>query len=167
LPPLAPAAGAQDSTSAIRTGGSAASVSTTGMPGRRGLHVGDVERQRLSRRRGTGDGISRRDTPPTARKGRAVVEITEGQGLDAAIERLVLDALDREPTIGAVCSIGGSDVATIRALKRRGRHTGCSSPAISTTIIGCWCTPARSRPCYIMSQSRPGRPDHSGARWMS
>ena len=54
-------------------------------------------------------------------QGRAAVKITEGQGLDATIERLVLDALDRDPTIGAVYSIGGGNVATIRAFEQRGR----------------------------------------------
>jgi LacI family transcriptional regulator len=53
--------------------------------------------------------------------GRAVVEIAESEGLDATIEQLVLDALDRDPTIGAVYSIGGGNVATVRAFERRGR----------------------------------------------
>jgi LacI family transcriptional regulator, galactose operon repressor len=55
-------------------------------------------------------------------QGRAAVKITEGQGLDATIERLVLDALDRDPTIGAVYSIGGGNVATIRAFEQRSRR---------------------------------------------
>jgi hypothetical protein len=38
------------------------------------------------------------------------------------MSRLVLDALDRDPTIGAVYSIGGSNVATIRAFEQRGRR---------------------------------------------
>ena len=50
------------------------------------------------------------------------MKITEGQGLDATIERLVLDALDRDPTIGAVYSIGGGNVATIRAFEQRSRR---------------------------------------------
>jgi LacI family transcriptional regulator len=33
-----------------------------------------------------------------------------------------MHALDRDPTIGAVYSIGGSNVATIRAFERRGRR---------------------------------------------
>ena len=53
--------------------------------------------------------------------GRAVVEIAESEGLDATIEQLVLDALDRNPDIGAVYSIGGGNVATIRAFEQRGR----------------------------------------------
>ena len=53
-------------------------------------------------------------------KGRAVVEIADSEGLDATIEQLVLDALDRDPDIGAVYSIGGGNVATIRAFERRG-----------------------------------------------
>lgn len=54
-------------------------------------------------------------------QGRPVVEIAESDGLDATIEQLVLDALDREPAIGAVYSIGGGNVATIRAFEQRGR----------------------------------------------
>ena len=54
-------------------------------------------------------------------KGRAVVDIAESEGLDATIEQLVLDALDRDPAIGAVYSIGGGNVATIRAFEQRGR----------------------------------------------
>ena len=50
-----------------------------------------------------------------------MVEIAESEGLDATIEQLVLDALDRDPTIGAVYSIGGGNVATIRAFEQRGR----------------------------------------------
>jgi LacI family transcriptional regulator len=56
-----------------------------------------------------------------ALQGRAVVEIAESEGLDATIEQLVLDALDRNPDIGAVYSIGGGNVATIRAFEQRGR----------------------------------------------
>jgi LacI family transcriptional regulator len=54
-------------------------------------------------------------------EGRAVVEIAESEGLDATIEQLVLDALDRNPDIGAVYSIGGGNVATVRAFEQRGR----------------------------------------------
>ena len=53
--------------------------------------------------------------------GRAVVEIAESEGLDATIEQLVLDGLDRNPDIGAVYSIGGGNVATIRAFEKRAR----------------------------------------------
>ena len=82
-------------------------------------------------------------------QGRAVVEITEGQGLDAAIERLVLDALDRNPDIGAVCSIGAAMWPPFARLNGAADDTGRSSPTISTRTIGCCCAPARSRPCYI------------------
>src|SRR4029078_4053458 len=54
--------------------------------------------------------------------GRAVVEIAESEGLDATIEQLVLDALDRNPDIGAVYSIGGGNVATIRAFEHMRRR---------------------------------------------
>lgn len=52
--------------------------------------------------------------------GRPVIEIAKSDGLDATIEHLVLDALDRHPEIGAVYSIGGGNIATIRAFERRG-----------------------------------------------
>ena len=50
-----------------------------------------------------------------------MVEIAETEGLDATIEQLVLDALDRNPDIGAVYSIGGGNVATIHAFEKRAR----------------------------------------------
>jgi LacI family transcriptional regulator len=56
-------------------------------------------------------------------QGRAVVEIAESDGLDATIEQLVIDALDRDPGIGAVYSIGGGNIATIHAFELRDR--GC------------------------------------------
>lgn len=52
--------------------------------------------------------------------GRPVVEIADSEGLDATIEQLVHDALDRHPEIAAVYSIGGGNVATIRAFEERG-----------------------------------------------
>jgi len=54
--------------------------------------------------------------------GRPVIEIADSEGLDATIEQLVLDALDRHPEIGAVYSIGGGNVATVRAFERRGHR---------------------------------------------
>ena len=54
--------------------------------------------------------------------GRPVVEINESEGLDATIEQLVLDALDAHPEIGAVYSIGGGNVATLRAFEQKGRR---------------------------------------------
>ncbi|KPI19005.1 transcriptional regulator, LacI family [Actinobacteria bacterium OK074] len=46
---------------------------------------------------------------------RAIVEIDEGQGLDATQYHLVRAALEREPGIRAVYSIGGGNLATLRA----------------------------------------------------
>src|SRR6185312_15437557 len=46
---------------------------------------------------------------------RAVVEIAEGQGLDATQYDLVRAALERDPEIRAVYSIGGGNIATLRA----------------------------------------------------
>lgn len=53
--------------------------------------------------------------------GRALVEVAEAQGLDAAQRALVLDALARDPSIVAVYSIGGGNVATVDAFDSVGR----------------------------------------------
>lgn len=53
---------------------------------------------------------------------RTLVEITEGQGLDATQYDLVRDALERDPEIRAVYSIGGGNVATLRAFEDLGRE---------------------------------------------
>ncbi|NJP52075.1 LacI family transcriptional regulator [Streptomyces sp. SBST2-5] len=50
-----------------------------------------------------------------------LVEIAEGQGLDAEQYDLVRAALDRDPHIRAVYSIGGGNVATLRAFEDAGR----------------------------------------------
>jgi len=54
--------------------------------------------------------------------GRALVEIAGGQGLDAAQYDLVRTALDRDPQIRAVYSIGGGNPATLRAFEDAGRE---------------------------------------------
>ncbi|WP_328812515.1 LacI family DNA-binding transcriptional regulator [Rhodococcus sp. NBC_00297] len=48
---------------------------------------------------------------------RTVVEIAENDGLDDRVESLVLDALDRHPTISAVYSCGGGNSAIVRAFR--------------------------------------------------
>ncbi|MEV6483278.1 LacI family DNA-binding transcriptional regulator [Streptomyces sp. NPDC051576] len=53
---------------------------------------------------------------------RALVEITEGHGLDAAQYEVVLAALKRDPDIRAVYSIGGGNIATLRAFADLGRE---------------------------------------------
>ncbi|EKT77285.1 transcriptional regulator [Rhodococcus opacus M213] len=52
---------------------------------------------------------------------RTVIDIAESDGLDATIESLVLRALEQNPDIAAVYSIGGGNVATTRAFERTGR----------------------------------------------
>jgi len=53
--------------------------------------------------------------------GREIVEVSDSDGIDATNERLVLDALQRHPGIGAVYSPGGGNTATVRAFERLGR----------------------------------------------
>lgn len=53
--------------------------------------------------------------------GRALVEIAEGQGLDATQYDLVRAALERDPDIRAVYSMGGGNIATLRAFEDLGR----------------------------------------------
>ncbi|MEV6832967.1 LacI family DNA-binding transcriptional regulator [Streptomyces sp. NPDC051133] len=53
---------------------------------------------------------------------RTLVEIAEGQGLDATQYDLVRAALERDPQIRAVYSIGGGNVATLRAFADLGRE---------------------------------------------
>ncbi|KRE28308.1 LacI family transcriptional regulator [Mycobacterium sp. Soil538] len=53
--------------------------------------------------------------------GRAIVEVSDSDGIDATNERLVLDALERNPGVGAVYSPGGGNTATVAAFERLGR----------------------------------------------
>ncbi|WP_369194778.1 LacI family DNA-binding transcriptional regulator [Streptomyces djakartensis] len=53
---------------------------------------------------------------------RTLVEIAEGQGLDATQYDLVRAALERDPDIRAVYSIGGGNIATLRAFDDLGRE---------------------------------------------
>ena len=50
--------------------------------------------------------------------GRAIVEVSDSDGIDSTNERLVLEALERHPDIGAVYSVGGGNTATIAAFER-------------------------------------------------
>jgi LacI family transcriptional regulator len=52
---------------------------------------------------------------------RAVMEITDSDGLDTSVYRLALDALDRHADIEAVYSIGGGNRAILDAFDARGR----------------------------------------------
>lgn len=54
--------------------------------------------------------------------GRGIVEVSGSDGLDATNERLVLDALDRNPGVEAVYSVGGGNTATVAAFERLGRR---------------------------------------------
>ena len=49
------------------------------------------------------------------------MEVSDSDGIDATNERLVLDALQRHPEIGAVYSPGGGNTATVRAFESLGR----------------------------------------------
>jgi LacI family transcriptional regulator len=53
---------------------------------------------------------------------RTLIDISESEGLDTTVERLVLDALERNPDIEAVYSIGGGNMATVRAFEKLGRR---------------------------------------------
>lgn len=54
--------------------------------------------------------------------GRAVVEVSDSDGIDATNERLVLEALTAHPTVRAVYSVGGGNAATVAAFDRLGRE---------------------------------------------
>lgn len=56
-----------------------------------------------------------------AAPGRGIVEIAESDGLDATMRDLVRDALQRNPEIEAVYSIGGGNVATVETFEAMGR----------------------------------------------
>ena len=53
--------------------------------------------------------------------GRPVVEVSDADGIDATQERLVLDALEANPGVEAVYSVGGGNVATVAAFDTLGR----------------------------------------------
>jgi LacI family transcriptional regulator len=54
--------------------------------------------------------------------GRALVEVTDSDGLDATQRDLVLDALVRDESINAVYSVGGGNAATLDAFAALGRE---------------------------------------------
>jgi LacI family transcriptional regulator len=53
--------------------------------------------------------------------GRDLVEVSDSDGIDATNERLVLDALEKHPTVEAVYSVGGGNTATVAAFEAIGR----------------------------------------------
>lgn len=53
--------------------------------------------------------------------GRAVVEVSGSDGIDATNESLVLEALERHPGVEAVYSVGGGNTATVAAFEKLGR----------------------------------------------
>ncbi|WP_123025243.1 LacI family DNA-binding transcriptional regulator [Mycolicibacterium stellerae] len=53
--------------------------------------------------------------------GRQIVEVSDSDGIDATNERLVLEALERNPAVEAVYSVGGGNAATVAAFERLGR----------------------------------------------
>ncbi|WP_068144524.1 LacI family DNA-binding transcriptional regulator [Rhodococcoides corynebacterioides] len=52
---------------------------------------------------------------------RRVVDIAQSSGLDDTVEDLVTEALQRDPAVAGVYSIGGGNAATVRAFARSGR----------------------------------------------
>jgi LacI family transcriptional regulator len=53
--------------------------------------------------------------------GRAIVEVSDSDGIDATNERLVLEALEQHPNVEAVYSIGGGNTATVASFEALGR----------------------------------------------
>jgi LacI family transcriptional regulator len=53
--------------------------------------------------------------------GRDIVEVTDSDGIDANNERLVFEALERNPSVEAVYSVGGGNTATVAAFERLNR----------------------------------------------
>jgi LacI family transcriptional regulator len=53
--------------------------------------------------------------------GRVLVEVSDSDGIDETNECLVLDALERNPSVEAVYSPGGGNTATVSAFERIGR----------------------------------------------
>jgi LacI family transcriptional regulator len=53
--------------------------------------------------------------------GRDLVEVSDSDGIDETTECLVLDALERNPSVEAVYSPGGGNTATVSAFERLGR----------------------------------------------
>ncbi|GFG51002.1 LacI family transcriptional regulator [Mycolicibacterium agri] len=54
--------------------------------------------------------------------GRQIVEVSDSDGIDATNERLVLEALEANPSVEAVYSVGGGNAATVAAFDRLGRR---------------------------------------------
>ncbi|WP_102142458.1 LacI family DNA-binding transcriptional regulator [Mycobacterium hubeiense] len=53
--------------------------------------------------------------------GRTIVDVSDSDGIDATNERLVLEALERHPSVEAVYSVGGGNAATVAAFEKLGR----------------------------------------------
>jgi len=53
--------------------------------------------------------------------GRNVVEVSDSDGIDETNERLVLRALEANPAVEAVYSVGGGNTATVAAFEKTGR----------------------------------------------
>ena len=65
--------------------------------------------------------IGFRSTMRTLDPGRAIREVSETDGLDATMLAAVTRALERDPAIRAVYSIGGGNTAIVEAFRRAGR----------------------------------------------
>ena len=86
--------------------------------------------------------------------GRQIVEVTDSDGIDATNERLVLEALERNPSVEAVYSVGGGNAATVAAFERLGRAV----PSFHCA------RPRRRQPAAAARRPDLGRPAQRSAR---
>ena len=77
-----------------------------------------LSRDGVPRRGGARGRVPRRRC--AVRAGR-IVEVSDSDGIDATNERLVLEALERNPAVEAVYSVGGGNTATVAAFEKLGR----------------------------------------------
>ena len=66
-------------------------------------------------------GVGFRATPRELSPTRSVVEVTDTDGLDSSMLRAVGEALQADPSLDAVYSIGGGNTATLAAFRAAGR----------------------------------------------
>lgn len=85
---------------------------------------------------------------------RTLVEITDSDGLDATQRDLVLAALEREPGIAAVYSIGGATPRRSTPSPRSAGSRTSSSPTTSTTTTPGCCASTGSPPCSTTTSAR-------------
>jgi ABC-type sugar transport system substrate-binding protein len=85
---------------------------------------------------------------------RALVEIDNSDGLDETMRGLVLAALESDPEINAVYSIGGGNMAIVEASPQPAGPTRSSSPMTSTTTTPDCSAAAGYQPCCTTTSIR-------------